>query len=84
MPHYFLNVRNATISVDDEEGENFRDLEAARARAVVSIRAILGDEVTRGKLDLRGRIEIADASGQIVSTLPYAKRSPSAAANSPR
>jgi hypothetical protein len=73
MPHYYLNVRNAAISVDDEEGEDFPDLDAARAKAVVSIRAILGDEVTRGKFDLRGKIEIVDERRQIVLAVPYAE-----------
>jgi hypothetical protein len=73
MPRYYLNVRNVEVSADDEEGTDFRDLDAARAKAIASVRSILSDEVMRGKVDLRGRIEITDARGEIVLTVPYAE-----------
>lgn len=70
MPHYFLNVYNANVALD-EEGDDFPDLAAAREKAVLGVRSILAEEVKGGQFDLRGRIEIADESGAILMLVPY-------------
>lgn len=73
MPRFYLHVRNAVASASDEEGEDFDDLAAARAKATDGARSILSEEVKGGLLDLRGAIEIADRSGNIVLKIPYAE-----------
>jgi hypothetical protein len=71
MPHFYLHVRNAVASANDEEGEDFADLAAAREKATAGARSILSEEVKGGLLDLRGAIDIADRTGKIVLTIPY-------------
>jgi hypothetical protein len=68
---FYLHLFNRLGSALDEEGVEVADLEAAEARAVDGIRSILADEAKVGRLDLDGRIEIADESGAIVRTVPF-------------
>ncbi|MES2444488.1 MAG: hypothetical protein V4574_16810 [Pseudomonadota bacterium] len=70
MTQYFLHQRNE-IYVRDEEGEDFADLAAAREKAVIGARSILSEELMGGAIDLRGAIEIADTSGDIVEIVPF-------------
>jgi hypothetical protein len=72
MAHYYLNLINGYGLTPDHEGEDFPDLDAARERAKESVRSILSDEIKSGGLiNLRGRIDIADHQGAIVTTLPF-------------
>lgn len=71
MPRYFLHLFNSLGRVEDEEGEDLPDLEAARVKAVTAIRSILGEEAKSGKIDLRGRIEIADDRRVVVDVVPF-------------
>lgn len=73
MPRYFLHVHNRIGHVPDEEGRDFDDLDAATDAAVEGIRSLLADELSRGELDLRGRIDIADASGRIVRVVRFSE-----------
>jgi hypothetical protein len=70
MPHYYLHQRNE-VYVNDEEGEDFPDVAAARHKAVIGARSILSEELMRGLLDLRGAIEIADEGGTIIAIVPF-------------
>ena len=71
MPRYFLHLHNRIGIVADEEGMELPDLAAARRQAVLSIRSVLGEEIRQGRVDLRGRVEIADESGQVQATIHY-------------
>lgn len=73
MTRYFLNLHNRIGFVPDEEGRDFADLAAATADAVDGIRSLLAEEVRKGELDLGGRLEIADVSGQIVCVVQFAE-----------
>lgn len=73
MALYFFNLRNSTGYLSDEEGQECPDLETARAEAVKAVRSILSEEVKAGQLDLRGRLEVNDANGALVLTLPFSE-----------
>jgi hypothetical protein len=57
--------------VEDEEGRDLPDLAAARAEAVRSIRSLLADEIRRGRIDLRGRLEVAGSDGEILDSIAF-------------
>lgn len=61
MARYFFHVFNDEITLD-EEGAELADLDAARAYAVESARALAADSVRHGHLNLDHRIEIVDAA----------------------
>ena len=73
MPRYFIHLINAVGIAPDEEGTEAPDLDAVRERALQGIRSIISDEAKVGKIDLRGRAEIADQTGRILLVLPFAE-----------
>jgi len=72
MARYYLHLYNRIGSALDDEGTEARDLEAARTIAIRSVRDILGEEIRKGRIDLFGRIEIADEEGSILAVVPFA------------
>jgi len=73
MPNYRLHLINAHIDCDDAEGQDLPSLDEARAKAIEGIRGVLGDELSHGTLDLRGRVIIEDARGAVLMTIPFAE-----------
>lgn len=73
MPRFHLNIFNGSGAVPDEPGQDLADIDAAKEQAVIGIRSILSAEVLVGVMDLGGRIEIADAAGQLLLVVPYAE-----------
>ena len=71
MPRYYLHLYNCLGDVRDDEGEELSALEDARDCAFQAIRDILSEEVRQGRIDLRGRIEIADAGKRVVEIVPF-------------
>ncbi|HYI41179.1 MAG TPA: hypothetical protein VE053_12765 [Allosphingosinicella sp.] len=71
MPRFYFHVCNGTGFVQDEEGQELPDLEAARAQAIKSARSIMASDVQRGMLDLSSFIEIENADRQLVQTLCF-------------
>lgn len=71
MPRFYFHVCNGTGFIADEEGQELRDLDAARAEAIKSARSIMASDVQRGMLDLSSFIEIEDGDRQLVHTLSF-------------
>jgi hypothetical protein len=73
MPRYYLHLYlpGSLGFVEDEEGSELANLDRARAEAVAGVRSILSDDVKAGRIDLRGRIEVADAQGAVILLLPF-------------
>jgi hypothetical protein len=71
VPRFYFHVCNGTGFVQDEEGQELPDLEAARAEAIRSARSIMASDVQRGMLDLSSFIEIEDSGHQLVHTLGF-------------
>ena len=69
MPMYFFHLRNRVVDVEDEEGVDLASLEAAKAQALKAARDTLCQDMREGILDLRFRIEVADAGGRLLHTL---------------
>ncbi|GAC1573160.1 MAG: hypothetical protein NVS3B5_02530 [Sphingomicrobium sp.] len=59
MPIYHLHLINSRVEANDIEGLDLPSLDVARAKAIDGIRDYLGLEVSKGRLDMRGRIDIA-------------------------
>ena len=72
MPHYRLNLYNATGQSEDAEGADYRDLAAARAAAIDGIRSILSAEALDGEINLHGHLEIVDDAGTVLDTIDFA------------
>jgi hypothetical protein len=71
MPRFYLHVCNGTGFLQDEEGQELPDVDAARLAAVRSARSIMASDVQRGMLDLSSFIEVEDADGKLILTLGF-------------
>jgi hypothetical protein len=71
MPKYYLHLHNTHVDASDEEGHDFPNLEAAKAKATAGIQGFLGHEAMSGKLDFRGRVDILNESGEVVDTVHF-------------
>jgi hypothetical protein len=72
MPLYYFHVHNSLGFTRDEEGQELPDVGAALDVAVRSARSLLAAEVSEGRVDLRGRIDVTDEAGGAVLALPFA------------
>ena len=70
MARYFFHLRDGTDYLIDPEGTELPELEAAREMALLCARDTLSNELKDGLLDLRYRIDVEDAEGIVVHSLP--------------
>lgn len=70
-PRFFFHVFNGVGVVPDEDGRDLPGLVEARKEAIKGIRSIMSDEALKGRIDLRGRIDITDASAEVVLTVLF-------------
>lgn len=69
MPIYFFHVRDGDALLEDKDGSELANLDAALIEARESAREIAADSL-RSKERIDGRkIEIADTLGQILGTV---------------
>lgn len=71
MPRFFFHICNGTGFIEDEEGQELPDVEAARAEAVKGARSIMATDVQRGELDLSSFIEVQGDDGALIFTLNF-------------
>lgn len=69
MTHYYFHLIDG-LRVEDEEGQELADDEAAHAEALRSARSIMADAVWAGRLPLDESIEIV-ADGEVVVVLAF-------------
>jgi hypothetical protein len=67
---YFFHLCDGSNRLLDVEGQELTDLDAAKQFALLSARDILSHEMRNGHLNLRVRLDVADAAGAVVHTLP--------------
>jgi len=70
MPRFYFHVHDEK-TVLDEHGTNLPDVAAARAEAVNGARDIMCDQVREGHLNLAYWLEVEDAEGRHLFTLPF-------------
>jgi hypothetical protein len=71
MPRFFFHLHDH-LTVLDEDGMEFADLEAAKACGIKEARSLAADQVREGKLDLNHRFDVADERGVVVHTIRFA------------
>jgi hypothetical protein len=72
MPHYFLHIHNSHGTAEDDEGLEAGSLSEAHEKAIAGIRSLLGAEAANGEMNFEGRIDISDASGQVLQSVSFA------------
>jgi hypothetical protein len=71
MPYYYFNLFSFSGDTRDQEGLQLTDLTAARKAAISCIRSLVAEEASEGRIDLRGRIEVTNASGKVLFIVPF-------------
>jgi CRP-like cAMP-binding protein len=71
VQRYFIHLWNGIGFVEDEEGQELPDREAAIQSALDSVRSIVSEDARQGLIDLNGRVSIADQQGQTVAELVF-------------
>lgn len=72
MARYFLHVRDPDGGAEDDEGGEFASLAEANRSAVAGIRSMMIDGIRSGRLNLDGRIDIADHLGRVLIAVRFA------------
>jgi hypothetical protein len=73
MPVYFFHFLHHRERVEDEEGLDLPDLEAAKIEAIASVRDAVSVEARFGDtIDTHMRVEIVDAEGRILTLISFA------------
>lgn len=73
MPHYFFHVCNGNGFVEDEEGRDLPDEEAARSAAITGARDIMAEEMRSGQLNPASFIEVEDSNRKHLFTLLFSE-----------
>ena len=73
MPRYFFHLREGALVTRDEEGRDLKNLQTARAVAVMSARDIMCGEVLLGRVSLGDAIEVEDESGRKLFDVPFSQ-----------
>jgi hypothetical protein len=71
MVRFFFNVRNGADFLEDTEGVEMCNGDAAEQEAVLFAREVLGEFVLQGEILGSQAFEITDANGRIVATVPF-------------
>jgi hypothetical protein len=71
MPIFYLHICNDRGFIEDLEGVELRDFEAAHRAAVEGLRDMLAADVRKGVLKMSCSIRIEDQSHKLLSTVPF-------------
>jgi hypothetical protein len=72
VPQYFMHVSNGHGFVEDEEGRDLADDQAARGEAIAAARDMMAADVLGGHLDLGSFIEVEDGAHKLLFTITFA------------
>jgi hypothetical protein len=70
MPKYYFRLCD-DVDCEDEEGVELPDTASAIDEAVRGARSIMADQITKGRLSLKPRIEVVDEAGSIAATVAF-------------
>jgi hypothetical protein len=74
MAHYFFNIHSAGQLIEDEEGMDLPDLDAAREEAAASVHDLTREEIHEGAaIDTSALIEITDPDGRVLMAVKFAE-----------
>jgi hypothetical protein len=73
MPRFYFNILSEAGSLDDWEGTELGDLDAARIEAVRDARALMSSAVMLGYDGASRSVEIRNETGDILLVLPFSE-----------
>lgn len=73
MPRYYFHLSLTGTRIEDSEGQDLPDADAAWERARRTARELMGTDFGRPVDWLTARVEVADADGGVVLEFPFAE-----------
>jgi hypothetical protein len=73
MPLFYFHIRDRTAFIEDAEGYELPDMEAARHLAVKSARSMMAEDLRGGELNLASSIQVEDHTHSPLLTLIFAE-----------
>jgi hypothetical protein len=70
MPTFFFHIYD-DAAVRDDEGIELADTRAAEAAMLQGVRALICEQVRKGRISLHHRIDVEDESGAPVASLRF-------------
>lgn len=70
MPVFYLDIRDGERLLEDSEGFDLPDFNAARAEAMDGVRQILAEIAKVGEVLDGQRFEIVDENGELLAVVP--------------
>jgi hypothetical protein len=77
LPRFYLHQVHNGECIPEIEGEDFANIEAVRAEAILAAREIMADRMMKGDEPDHSRFEVKDEDGRIVLVFPFAEAIPS-------
>jgi hypothetical protein len=71
MPKFYFHIVTGDTVLEDPDGSELPDLDAARAEALQSARHLLADKVRNGEVIDGQRFEIRNGSGDLLATVAF-------------
>jgi hypothetical protein len=71
MPRFFFHACSPGGRIEDPEGSDFTNLDAARADAVAAAREVLAEKIKAGEDARDWRLEITDEAGVLLATVRF-------------
>ena len=71
MPRFFFHTRDHNEFVEDLEGADFPDLNAARRDAQAAAREMMAELLLRNDVVDGRRFEIANSDGDVLEVVPF-------------
>ena len=69
MPCFYFHLREGNHLIEDLDGSELPNLEAARAKAVAATRAAIAEQLRTGQAVGDRCFEIADEGGRVLTTV---------------
>ncbi len=73
MPRYFFHVRDGGELIEDPDGVECPDADAARVEAIGAARDIMADRARKGLDVSHWAFKITDPSGMLVMNMPFSE-----------
>ena len=73
MPRFYFHISNGHGFIEDEEGVELPDEQAARSNAIEAARDVMAGDLREGLLDLGWFIEVEDEAHRLLFTLTFAE-----------
>lgn len=71
MQTFYFHVRDGDALIEDPDGSDLPDLEAARAEALLAAREAVAEALRAGRAVDGRRFEIADDAGRVLASVGF-------------